>query len=705
MNDWYIDRSKNFYYDGFDIIIEKLATVEKDVSANELIALFDGTGLIAPGNQNAAFTRFRDHGLMREGNKLGESALDYSKRIINKDELIIDLFLKRPAKKRNSPNIKPFVAICKVFDIMFSINTDPDDVFLTFSECYKYLYPCDSYDEITYELVDKIISNREYEYGQQYPKPNPVLPGNEDTNLSIWFNALKETPVFMPQDNDRNVLIPNAKQKEFFRFISVNSDEFSITPTGNNSELYAYYCSRDTGLMEVFPKVIIKNVEIDKESDIAVLFDYLFGYKKIAGFNYQYYLKYECFGIFFPFITLPRLPIRHIQMLNKPIGESLFNYISSRGGYYEDLINKGDNEYAKTVLHDNAEWKMTVIYRTKLNKDFPYNHIVFGAPGTGKSFTVNKDLKELLGADNDNDYERVTFHPDYSYANFVGSYKPVPIKDESGNESITYKYVPGPFMRVYVNALKNALTESPKPFLLVVEEINRANVAAVFGDVFQLLDRDKYGVSEYPIQASEDIKAFLAEQLGGTPEDYAKIRIPNNMFIWATMNSADQGVFPMDTAFRRRWDFTYIGIDDRDEEIRGKYVLLGKDSSQKVEWNKLRKAINRYLTSQKINEDKQLGPYFISRNVIIPENGDEIDKELFSETFKSKVIMYLFEDAAKQKRPDLFSGCGNDRRRYSDICKLFDEIGVNIFNSSIVTFTETSLVPAFDNGDTKVDGL
>ena len=138
----------------------------------------------------------------------------------------------------------------------------------------------------------------------------------------------------------------------------------------------------------------------------------------------------------------------------------------------------------------------------------------------------------------------MTFHPDYSYANFVGTYKPVPCKDSDGKDAITYSYVPGPFMRTYVKALQNSRTDAPKPFLLVIEEINRANVAAVFGDVFQLLDRGDDEVSEYPIQASEDIKKYLAGELGGNPDDYAEIRIPDNMFIWATMNSADQGRIP-----------------------------------------------------------------------------------------------------------------------------------------------------------------
>ena len=339
----------------------------------------------------------------------------------------------------------------------------------------------------------------------------------------------------------------------------------------------------------------------------------------------------------------------------------------------------------------STEWQVqnnAVRFYTGLNVELARNRILFGAPGTGKSYTLNEETKDLIGDGNEDDYERVTFHPDYSYANFVGTYKPVPIKDNHGNDSITYAYVPGPFMRVYVQALKNSRTDAIRPFLLIIEEINRANVAAVFGDIFQLLDRGDDEVSEYPIQASEDIKAYLAKELGGNPEDYAKIRIPDNMFIWATMNSADQGVFPMDTAFKRRWDFTYLGIDDSDEKIRGKYVYLADDKSQKVEWNKLRKAINHFLAKEKINEDKQLGPYFISRSIVVPTVGDEIDRDHFIRVFKNKVIMYLFEDAAKQKRAKLFEGCFQDSTRYSEICREFDSKGIGIFNHEIQLETE-----------------
>lgn len=352
------------------------------------------------------------------------------------------------------------------------------------------------------------------------------------------------------------------------------------------------------------------------------------------------------------------------------------------------IHTSSDEEYIKFLCSSRSLFdkenigKMEIKYNTGISSKYSRNRILFGAPGTGKSYMIEEERKELLGEGiNSENYERVTFYPDYSYANFVGTYKPVPYVKNNGEQAITYTYVPGPFMRVYVNALKSGMTDNPKPYLLIVEEINRAQVAAVFGDVFQLLDRDEDGVSEYHIQASEDVKNYLSKELGGSPDLYSDIKIPDNMFIWATMNSADQGVYPMDTAFKRRWDFTYLGIDDNEENIKGKYVRL---NSEKVEWNSLRKSINDYLAEERIDEDKQLGPYFLSKNIIIPKEGNEIDSEKFVDAFKNKIIMYLFEDAAKSKRARMFEGCHPNNTRYSDICKSFDKMGIDIFNSKIV---------------------
>lgn len=317
--------------------------------------------------------------------------------------------------------------------------------------------------------------------------------------------------------------------------------------------------------------------------------------------------------------------------------------------------------------------------------DYPHNRIVFGAPGTGKSNRLEKD--RLVFGKN---FERVTFHPNYSYAQFVGIYKPVPEKekDSNGNEikTITYKYVPGPFMRTYVKSMKSIKEGNSKPYLLLIEEINRANVAAVFGEVFQLLDR-KDGESEYEIETSEDMRAYLVDELKGDESEYERIRIPKNMYIWATMNSADQGVFPMDTAFKRRWEFEYIGINENSEGIKNIIVKLGEDEHD-VNWNDLRMAINNKLSKVcKVNEDKLLGPYFLSKEAINTSKDSNYveNNKGFIEAFKSKILMYLYEDAAKQYKQKLFEGC-NDYSKYSSVCEEFEKYGEAIFGEDILSY-------------------
>lgn len=434
-----------------------------------------------------------------------------------------------------------------------------------------------------------------------------------------------------------------------------------------------------------------------------------------------------------------------------------------------DLSNYGRTEI--TFKKEHGSYYMDFSSNQKSNAKnknsskipYPHNRIIFGAPGTGKSFRLKKESTE-------NSFfieiTRVTFHPDYSYSQFVGTYKPtmikadnkqedentrqiiqvlqdkkissqekydilydkfkennltllpfllglytddafstrkkdgsataddnnaernhgkairsyVNLKSENDGEEISYKYIPGPFLRTLVNALKSNRLNETKNYLLIIEEINRARVSAVFGDMFQLLDRNEDGESEYEIQTSEDMRNFLTEQLGGNKDDYQTIRLPNNFYIWATMNSADQGVFPMDTAFKRRWNFEYIGIDENESgvsayEIPISRIVDKKKIIKKVNWNKLRQAINKKLISLNVNEDKLLGPYFISEKDLKSAMQNQED---FIKLFKSKVLMYLFEDAAKMKRN--FFNC--DKYIYSEICNEFDKKGIEVFNFS-----------------------
>lgn len=357
----------------------------------------------------------------------------------------------------------------------------------------------------------------------------------------------------------------------------------------------------------------------------------------------------------------------------------------------ESIITKEDSSFDVNISSDDIynENNIEIKFNKEYNTEYSRNRIIFGAPGTGKSYKLN-DEKEIL-LSNGGEYERVTFHPDYSYANFVGTYKPVPVKDEKGEDSISYRYVPGPFMRTYVKAIKNCMDDSepPQPYLLLIEEINRANTAAVFGDIFQLLDR-KNNISEYAIQVSEDMKKYLSEETKLPVDSFNEMKIPNNMFIWATMNSADQGVFPMDTAFKRRWSFEYLEINENENSINKFYVDI---NGREIRWNSLRKSINNYLSSKGVNEDKLLGPFFINlasikeTNSSLPSGKLSLDKEKFSEVFKNKVLMYLFEDAAKQ-RLSIFNGIDDkSKKRFSDICSSFDSVGIDIFDQSIIDET------------------
>lgn len=361
-----------------------------------------------------------------------------------------------------------------------------------------------------------------------------------------------------------------------------------------------------------------------------------------------------------------------------------FDFLGSTKPLIE--FNEEEDNMPETKPFENFEYKVF-----DNNEEKRYNRIIFGAPGTGKSHEIDGDKDKLKYLDV---FERVTFHPNYTYSQFVGTYKPVSV----GKGDIEYKYVEGPFMRLLTAALENAKDSNrvnPKRYLLIIEEINRANVAAVFGDMFQLLDR-KDGVSEYEIQTSEDVRKYLATKLGGdgTEKKYKTLKLPNNFYIWATMNSADQGVQPMDAAFKRRWNFEYLNID------KGAFnfdIPVPKSNTENVniDWNTLREEINNTLKAiSGVNEDKLLGPFFLGNEEKLKEF---IAKPKdFMDLFKSKVLMYLYEDVVKIQPSALFNVKEGSNIHYSDICKDFDSKGLKIFVKSIYNKFE-----AFKDGDSE----
>ncbi|NOU73988.1 AAA domain-containing protein [Paenibacillus sp. LMG 31458] len=267
------------------------------------------------------------------------------------------------------------------------------------------------------------------------------------------------------------------------------------------------------------------------------------------------------------------------------------------------------------------------------------NLILYGAPGTGKSFELEKRANTNV--------TRVTFHSEYTYYDFVGSYKPVPIYSkeimdfisadggpiETGQPYIDYQFVPGPFAII----LRDALLCPYEMHTLKIEELNRANAASVFGDLFQLLDRRENGESEYRITPTKELYNYLKKNV---PNLGNEIYIPANLNIFATMNSADQGVFVMDSAFKRRWNFEYMAIKLRGIKHENEPVQYENGN---ISWSSFVENINERLAEIKINEDKHIGPYFMKSGE--PSNRSKI---------ASKLLVYLWDDVVRHNRNQFF---------------------------------------------------
>ena len=320
------------------------------------------------------------------------------------------------------------------------------------------------------------------------------------------------------------------------------------------------------------------------------------------------------------------------------------------------IMDRTDRKSFFDIFNNNIENIMHPI-------DESLQQIYYGAPGTGKSFAINRFCAQ---------YEnyRTTFHPDTDYAAFVGSYKPITVRvpvygiqgtklrDEEGKtileDRIVYRYIFQSFLKAYIAAWREQQNEEPKPVFLIIEEINRGNCAQIFGDIFQLLDRNEAGFSDYTIVADDDLAQELKRVLGdfkivnaeninalykGGKDVVAQVKLgshlllPNNLYIWATMNTSDQSLFPIDSAFKRRWDWKYIKIKDAKKGYR-----ITFSNGHQYDWWQFVSAINAEIECGEIQqEDKKLGYFFAKA----------CDGKISAETFVSKVLFYLYNDVFK----------------------------------------------------------
>ena len=303
----------------------------------------------------------------------------------------------------------------------------------------------------------------------------------------------------------------------------------------------------------------------------------------------------------------------------------------------------------------------------------PRQLITYGAPGTGKSYNVDR----LCNGEDVAACFRTTFHPDSDYSTFIGAYKPV-----MAEERIAYKFRPQAFMNAYVKAWKTLADSNAakKNVVLVIEEINRGNCAQIFGDLFQLLDRGKGGYSTYPIDADTDLAAWLEEQFGNAlaglakPDDIKKqsdwddilagkkLALPSNLYIWATMNTSDQSLFPIDSAFKRRWDWEYVPISKPDKSDDPNWKERKIDVGDSLfDWWDFLTAINGHIAKATESEDKQLGYFFVK--------ADDATGYISAEQFANKVLFYLYGDVFKSyelPKKDCFQLADNTVLKFKD---------------------------------------
>lgn len=330
------------------------------------------------------------------------------------------------------------------------------------------------------------------------------------------------------------------------------------------------------------------------------------------------------------------------------------------GGVILAIKNKEQNIWTNKTLLGAINATLKKLSNTPTIHS-PQQKIIFGPPGTGKSYSVEQ-IKDGLYVNNDTKnkeiFFRTTFHPEYSYGDFVAKLLPLTVGDK-----VRYDIHAGPF----IQALAKALSNDKNHVLLVIDEINRGNCAAIFGDTFQLLDRNDSGKSEYEIDPSELTRLALEKELKEKLQSEIKapktLCIPANLSIVATMNTSDESVFYMDSAFKRRWQFQYIGPDDnvsaktslKDQgkiKAQEEAKILNESGVEISDWKTLRNAINKFMVENSASvrriEDKQLGLWFIKAKF----NADETKGEIAHEDIQFKLMHYLWDNVfARDKEP------------------------------------------------------
>ncbi|HAN11717.1 AAA family ATPase [Phocaeicola plebeius] len=456
-------------------------------------------------------------------------------------------------------------------------------------------------------------------------------------------------------------------------------------------------------------KSIIRGKSYNDESTTIV--DILYAFEE--SINRLDFLKkaseayYDCSAL--PIIGLDDHSNQTIRMLQNngeryDIG-AMFYALNSMDQSFMASLLKLDKNFNQFFQYIPPSKRIVSIQKEKNTEYSSLRQIIYyGAPGTGKSHKIKEQLGDVL---KENVF-RTTFHPDSDYSTFVGAYKPTkgkkPLyglnggltvrlndgKDNLEEDIITYKFIPQAFLNAYIRAY-----QTDENVYLIIEEINRGNCAQIFGDLFQLLDRDITGKSEYTIKADADLKTFLEEKLG---EDKPGIKggelcLPSNLYIYATMNTSDQSLFPIDSAFKRRWDWEYEPIKYKNTD----WVI--DIDGLKYSWSNFQKEVNTRILRNTGSEDKMLGDYFVNPPA----------KVISYNLFRNKILFYLWNDVCKDGDADIFP-TGDDfsfSRLYDEDCKqliisVMDKLNLKPIDGDDIEDNEDD---AFEDDDNKSSSI
>lgn len=477
--------------------------------------------------------------------------------------------------------------------------------------------------------------------------------------LIEWL--LSKSNISFSTDNLNNDLIEQAENK-LIRLLSILSDRTAFKIVQNDKKIIF----QKNGIYQA----IVKNgkdtlINISGDEEIK-------GPLRIMSVSIKNNIE--------PFLEETSSPSGHVKIKNSSI-DRIKNYTKRvlMNLKLSDVDLNAELEPEKQLVKSN---------QAPFSLNIGKNIIYYGAPGTGKSYGLTK-LIRTNGIDDydpksgNNFVERITLHPEYTYSDFVGQIMPVikPNPDNSGKKQpIDYDFQPGDFTRT----LKKAFDNKDFPIFLVMEEMSRANVAAVFGDLFQLLDRNKDGYSEYAIN-NPLIARYVFQN-----ENETSIFLPPNLMIIGTVNTSDQNVFAMDTAFKRRFEWRYVStIPKADFNNNPKISVIDQDGNKRrVFWKIFFESLNEYIVNNlNLSEDKQIGPYFIKFLVDDTVPSEERIK-YNDELIKNKLLQYLWEDVATvssmTSEEHLFA------ERISSFASLYSnyEINKTIFSDSFLTLLE-----------------